>query len=139
MHIRSVTAFHDDRWLIEDRIQPLANHVGQASHSVSLHWLLQDWEWKLDDSNLTIAVLSPRGWIRLAVSCQPTTESPQPAALSVQLVRAGQLLHGNGEISPTWGWASPTYGIKKPALSFAVTVSGNLPITLTSEWRFADG
>jgi len=81
---------------------------------------------------LKLEVLSPYGWVALNISLQPS-------AFNLQLVRAGALLHGTGEISPTWGWVSPIYGVKEPALSFAVTAVGPLPITLTSEWSFPNG
>jgi hypothetical protein len=136
MHIRSVTADQVDRWLVEDQIQPLADDVGRANHIVRLHWLLPDWEWKLDDSRLRLEVKSPNGWVGLAVRSQPSLISHPTFLISFQLVRAGELLRGAGDISPTWGWISPTYGIKKPALSFAVTVDGTLPLTIVSEWSF---
>jgi hypothetical protein len=136
MHIRSVTANKDDRWLIEDRIQPLADDVGRALHTVRLHWLLPDWKWKIDDSSLTIEVFSPFGWIELDVCSQPPVAENPLSVVSVQLIRAGELLYGAGEISPTWGWVSPTYGVKSAALSCVVTAVAALPLTLTSEWNF---
>jgi hypothetical protein len=54
----------------------------------------------------------------------------------LQLVRSGIGLYGKGPVSPTWGWASPTYGLKVPALSFAVTIIGELPVRLISKWSF---
>jgi hypothetical protein len=139
MHVRTVTAHQDDRWIIEDRVQHLADDVQRATHIVRLHWLLPDWEWECDDSGLKIAVLSPYGWISLAVSQQQSADSDWLTIASVQVVRAGKLLAGDGEISPTWGWVSPTYGVKSPALSFSVTAAAKFPITLSSEWRFPNG
>jgi len=49
-----------------------------------------------------------------------------PAPL--QIARAGELLYGKGPVLPTWGWASPTYGMKVPALSARFTADGSLPI-----------
>jgi hypothetical protein len=129
IHQRSVIAYQDERWIIEDQLLPASRSPLTTPHTARLHWLLPDWKWKVNDSRLTIEIQSPYGWVELAVSCRLT-------AISLQLVRAGELLHGAGETSPTWGWVSPTYGVKTPALSFVVTAVGELPLTLTSEWRF---
>lgn len=129
MHIRTVTVHKDDRWVIEDRIQPLVDDVQRATHFARLHWLLPDWAFELRNAESGVRIKSPLGWIELAVNSQPS-------AVNIQLVRAGELLHGTGEISPTWGWVSRTYGVKSPALSFSVTATGELPIMLTSEWSF---
>jgi len=135
MHIRSVTAYQDDRWLIEDRIQSLADDVGRVTHLVRLHWLLPDWEFEVQNVECGLQVESPHGKILLTVKTQAEPNLP-PATCNLQLARTGELLHGTGEISPTWGWVSPTYGVKQPALSFSVTAVGELPLTLTSEWSF---
>ncbi len=132
IHQRSVIAYQDERWIIEDQLLPVSRFTLTTSQSARLHWLLPDWKWKIDNSRLMIEVLSPHGWIGLVVSCQSS-------AVSLQLVRAGELLHGDGEISPIGGWVSPTYGVKVPALSFVVTAVGELPLTLTSEWNFPNG
>jgi len=53
-----------------------------------------------------------------------------------QLVRAGELLAGEGDISPTWGWISPTYSVKIPALSFSVSYVAEPTIGITTEIGF---
>jgi len=128
-HQRSVTAYQDGHWVIEDRLLPAPRGPFADQHTARLHWLLPDWDYELDSVGRKIQVKSPYGWIELSVNCQSPT-------VSSQLVRAGELLHGGGEISPTWGWVSPTYSQKTPALSFGVTAVGELPLTLISEWRF---
>ena len=128
-HVRSVTFQTDDSWLIEDQIQSAGSDVEQAVHTVRLQWLLPDWEWKVDGSRSLIEIQSPFGWVALSVNCQI-------APFNLQLIRAGELLYGDGEVSPTWGWVSPTYGVKTAALSFAVTAEAALPITLISKWNF---
>ena len=56
------------------------------------------------------------------------------------LERAGERLLGGGDhpgstiIQPTWGWTSPTYGDKIPALAVIVPCQGSLPLYITSEW-----
>jgi hypothetical protein len=75
---------------------------------------------------------------RINHNTKPALESPI-SSLAIQVVRSGELLHGAGAISPTWGWTSPTYGYKIPALSFAAYIKGVLPLTLMSEWLFPNG
>ena len=61
-------------------------------------------------------------------------EQPADAIPTVQIVRAGELVHGQGAVRASWGWVSPTYAHLAPALSFAVEVQGRYPIALTSTW-----
>ena len=71
---------------------------------------------------------------------EPGAENPAPPdSLALQIVRAGELVYGSGEISPNRGWFSPTYGHKYPALSLGVTLRGMAPLALTSRWRLPQG
>ena len=133
IHRRAITAFSNDRWLIEDFLEPSTGHAQAETHLVRLHWLLPDLEWRFDETMLTLEVLSPYGWVSLQVAA---IADLQPLTINHQLVRAGELIAGRGEISPAWGWTSPTYALKEPALSFAVIVESLLPLTLKSEWIF---
>jgi hypothetical protein len=141
---RQVTIYQDDRWLVEDLIQPRRDEdlirpwrdeVQGSNHEVRLHWLLPDWTYKILPGNRGIRIQSPYGWVRLEVKA---TAGPnlQPATPDLQLVRSGVRVYGTGEVSPTWGWVSPTYGLKVPALSLGVVLVGPLPVTLVSEWSF---
>ena len=131
IHQRSVTAYQDDHWMIEDQLRPTPRASHSNPCSMRLHWLLPDWEFKMQDGEDCLRIKSPYGWVDLTVKGQPPT-------VSVQLVRAGELLFGTGEISPTRGWVSPTYGVKLPALSFSITAVGELPMILRSEWKFPE-
>jgi hypothetical protein len=102
-----------------------------------LHWLLPNWEYEIQKAEFGIRIHSPYGWISLDVQTKSAETFP-PASCDLQLVRAGTLLRGSGPISPTWGWVSPTYGIKEPALSFAVTVTSSFPLVFTSEFIFPE-
>lgn len=138
VHQRSVTAHTDGRWVIADELLPVAN--AKSSPAARLHWLLPDWYWKIDEINEARVVLrlqSPFGWIKLAIGLQsndPSTPTDDHTTLATQIVRAGELLYGSGPVSPIWGWVSPTYAQKNPALSFAVAVTTPLPFTLLSTW-----
>ncbi len=138
IHQRSVTAYQDHRWMIEDQLLPISSSMPPAPHSTRLHWLLPDWDFEILEDVFGVRIKSPYGWVELGVNLSPSAFILPPSSFRLQLVRAGDLLHGSGKISPTWGWISPTYGVKQPALSFSVTAICELPLTFTSEWKFPD-
>jgi len=126
-HQRTVTVFNDQRWLVQDDLK----NTSARSRTCRLHWLLPDWEWKLDqaEKTLTLALNSPHGWLTLAVS------STLPLHRA-GLLRAGDLLTGQALLSPVFGWHSSTYSVKVPALSLAIEVQSTSDFTLTTEFTF---
>ncbi len=68
-HTRLVSAFADGHWRIEDDLIPLHLPFVRRPTHYSLQWLLPDWEWKLErqGSKVELRLLSPHGWVRLAV------------------------------------------------------------------------
>jgi len=136
-HQRTVTAHQDDRWIVEDQLLPANRSPLSAPRSARLHWLLPDWMYELSHSGLGIRIKSPFGWVSISIRVV-VGEHVQPATCNLQLIRAGEVLYGNSPAHPTWGWVSPTYGMKVPALSFSITVNGLLPLTLLTEWKFPD-
>ncbi len=130
-HERSVTIRSGDRWLIEDTLTPR----GPASHVYRLHWLLPDWELDVrEGQRLRLRLNSPFGWVTLSLAASaeaPRLESSPPR---LTIARAGELVHGRGEVLPWEGWVSPTYGVKIPALSVAVEVATARPVTFTTEF-----
>lgn len=124
-HQRVVTVFNDDRWLVRDDLQ----NSSTRAHIYRLHWLLPDWEWKLDqdEKNATLALKSPHGWLSLVISAD------QPFK-RVGLLRAGERVWGDALLSPVFGWTSPTYTVKVPALSLAVEVQSAVDVHITSEF-----
>lgn len=129
-HQRSVVA-GAGTWLIQDTLAAMkpSQRSGPTPISVSLHWLLPDWSWEMTGSSIVLN--SPEGPIRLDIEQGARIDS-----LAASLVRAGRLLHGPGPAKPIWGWTSPAYGEKLPALSLSVSATGDLPICLTSRWVF---
>jgi hypothetical protein len=93
-----------------------------------LHWLLPDWPWKLEAN--TLQIQSPHGWFTLRME---TADGPP---LEIHLFRAGETLIGPVPAPPTWGWYSPTYGVKTPALAF-VGVGKQMGPMIT-EWTFPE-
>jgi hypothetical protein len=137
IHERRVEARPDGSWVVEDVLLPDGRAQSEVEHTTRLHWLLQDWPWTLEEEGgvYLLCLESPAGAIRLGLSI-PDGESEARARL--QLVRAGELISGEGPADPTQGWASLTYAQKHPALSFALLAEGRLPMRLRSEWRFED-
>jgi hypothetical protein len=130
-------------WLVIDRVLPTKSQ-GRSSEAVQarLHWLLPDWPWEVRGTSLRLR--SAGGWVELELTAASGDENAAgsgveqaatPDSLAIQIARAGKLIYGSGEVSPTWGWFSPTYGYKNPALSLGVTLRGQGPLTFTSLWR----
>jgi hypothetical protein len=109
--------------MISDHVQPIGEPRRVAAR---LHWLLPDWKWKVAGQELRLA--SPHGTVTLDVSVGA------PTGAEISIVRAGKVVHGRGAADPVLGWASPTYGMKVPALSFNVEVRGQVPLTVTTTW-----
>jgi len=128
-HERVVTVYADERWQVEDELLILRRL--RKPLAFRLHWLLPDWEWEVEnrDSRVEISLRSPHGWMNLSV------EANSPFS-RIGFVRAGKLIYGEGLVSPIRGWASPTYGVKIPALSFAVEVISAETVKFTSEFTF---
>ena len=109
-----------DRWLISDQ---LASSEEPQQVSATLHWLLPDWNWELNQS--TLKLKSPHGFVKLEIAAKD---------VQLSLFRAGKRVYGNGEADPILGWASPTYGVKRPALALLAKFSGVPPLFATSTW-----
>ena len=155
-HRRSITCESSGKWMIEDdlvstqkRYSNPAAGTGVSSANPDLdriyrarvHWLLPDWSWEIDSNepnqDIGIKLRSPLGWINLQIGIEPATNGTEEhSGVSIQLIRAGELVHGSGTVSPVSGWVSPTYGYKIPALSLAVEIDSGLPIRFTSLWEF---
>ncbi len=123
-HQRQVTAYIDGRWLVEDTLEGKS----RRAHTARLHWLLPDFPWQADFSpqRVRLELNTPDGSVTLIIRA---TTPMKPS-----LVRAGELVSGQGTVQPTWGWTSPTYGDKIPALALTVQFQGALPLQITTEW-----
>jgi hypothetical protein len=134
IHQRTVISHLDGTWQIEDQLKP-STRVFERRYRLRLHWLVPDWPWKLEelpDQAWRVNLQSPHGQISLQLGF--AADSPSALDSSLLIVRAGEVLYGQRPASTTWGWVSPTYGVKLPALSVSVEVEANLPVTLTSRW-----
>ena len=132
-HERTVTVRSGDRWLIEDTLTPR----GSAPHLFRLHWLLPDWDMDVREGPRSkIRLNSPFGWITISLGADARTSRRGVSSPRLTLARAGELVHGRGEVLPWEGWVSPTYGVKIPALSTALEINSDRPVTFTTEFIF---
>jgi hypothetical protein len=121
-HQRKLTRL-EDGWAVQDMVFPQGEKDG-GYHEVSLTWLLPDWEWRIE-TNDTMHVTGPEFTIQLQIS----------GAEQINLVRGGETLLGSIPAKPSWGWYSPTYAAKVPALQLIAVRIGRLPITMTTTWQ----
>jgi hypothetical protein len=128
-HERVATVFADEHWEVADRL--LFRKPGE--HTFRLHWLLMDGEWELAKQGIELRVKTPDGWLMLKITPDARIAFSE---VRVSLVRAGEVIHGSRKALPFEGWASPTYGVKVPALSLAVEVDAAKSTSFTSEFRF---
>lgn len=140
LHQRMLVARDDGAWLVEDQIfekNPDKKQTG-APHLFCLQWLVADYPWHLDyrEDRIKLSLAARSGKVELRLSAK--SPSGQGIPLQVQVVRAGQLLFGEGDVEPSWGWASPYYGEKIPALAIRCYLEKPLPVSFTSYWSFSD-
>jgi hypothetical protein len=130
-----VAGVNDERWQVKDELL----NIRLQPHTFRLHWLLPDWEWKIEnkEEKIEIRLKSPQGSIGLCIDLQPanpSTSSGQALQSSTTIVRAGEYLLGSGAPDPVRGWVSPTYAQKVPALSLAIEVESSANVTFTTEF-----
>ncbi|MCJ7624723.1 MAG: heparinase II/III family protein [Anaerolineaceae bacterium] len=133
LHRRKLTRVNPDNWLVEDIIHPLES--ASKTIIVSLHWLLPDWSWELNATVLKLQ--APCGTVSLAVTSVSADQTAQTQGGEIQLIRAGDTVAGPTEETGIFGWISPTYGHKVPAISLRYHFQGLLPFRIISKWQFS--
>jgi hypothetical protein len=116
-------------WLVQDDILPVNGIPTAAVYAIRLAWLLPDWQWELD--GMTFRIFSPSRTIRLNFTASGVDEK----SISLNVYRAGEALTDTHISDPTWGWHSPIYGLKEPALAVHLTVQGTLPLQVSTRWH----
>ena len=131
VHARKVTSRPGGKpgWLIQDDILPSDGIPTASKYVTRLLWLLPDWEWEVEERSFRL--LSPSGIIRIDFAASGIDE--QTAGL--EIYRAGEALTTTRVSNPTWGWYSPSYGVKEPALAVHFQAEGTLPMQFTTQWR----
>lgn len=122
IHLRQLSLVNEQAWQITDQLIPSGK--GQDL-TFSLHWLLPDWSWDVQGQDLYLE--SPFGPVRFEINVFNPAIHP-----SIQLIRAGESLYGSPPNSPIFGWTSPTYGVKIPALSLRYAWKGIPPFEVTT-------
>jgi hypothetical protein len=112
-----------DGWRVMDSVIPYRK-PNKRHHEARLAWLLPDWDWVFPD-HAQLLLTGPHFSVRLRLE----------GADSIHLVRAGECVHGIVSPEPTWGWRSPTYGEKRPALMLVAEKAGRLPVEIHSTWE----
>jgi len=125
---RRVTLMERGRWLVQDDVRFMRPQL----HSIRLHWLLLDGDWRLRQrgSETRLRIKVPGGSNGVLVTASGLTAS----APRLSLIRAGKLLQGEGHAQPYEGWVSPTYGRRIPALSLALEVQASHSFSFTTEF-----
>jgi hypothetical protein len=132
-HLRNVEPAADG-WLVTDRLVSVGKKPASGVHGARLHWLLPDLPWSVHDEadGISLRVECRYGTARVEIRCPAEVEGWRVAG-------AGELLAGSGKVLPFEGWFSPTYTVKLPALSLAVSFRGELPVEISSRWVLKQG
>lgn len=119
---RTVVSFSEDLWMVIDELHGSGLRVGQLC-------------WLLPDSPAT--ELAPGRLLHPALGLTVLFE---PVQSRLALFRAGERLAGQVEdpACTVWGWYSPTYASKKPALSLVYQLEGELPLRWVTWFCFSD-
>ena len=138
-HERTITAYADGHWQVRDDLLQIRKRRAKKPLAFRLHWLLPDWEWQVESSQpgMSLRLISPYGPVTLRIHVSGGD------APSVDLARAGERVFPSGAVmqeppalSAIRGWASPTYGVKNPALSLSVETQSANDVQFTSEFYF---
>jgi hypothetical protein len=114
LHERTLSLMESGAWKVQDDL----TFTRRGRHTVRLHWLFMDGDWKLEQKGpeIRFRLRLARGWMKATIRVSGGTDSP----VRVRLVRAGKVLRGAGPAHPWQGWISPTYGRILPALSLSL-------------------
>lgn len=129
LHKRVVDCIQPDQWMVGDELISILRN-DDTWYDLRVHWLLPDWDWQIDGSNLMLQQDSHVITIKMI---RNASVLPQ-----IQLCRTGEIIWGEGECRPQMGWYSPTYSIKEPALSFVYQITSKVPVRISSNWHFEE-
>jgi len=124
IHRRTLTALQNGDWCVDDLLTPTYKKLPKSPNKARLSWLLPDWPWSFEGN--TLALKSPLGKVLLTVK----------GAEHIALVRSGKCIYGNMNPQPFWGWHSPTYGVKLPALMLIAEKQAYVKLFFTSLFHF---
>lgn len=112
-------------WEIVDEIQCQTHNI----HPITLHWLLPDLSFTMQNDILYFT--SPSFSLHFS--------NDRDRVSTLQIIRAGAFMAGQSDRDASiYGWFSPTYGLKQPALSVLYTLDINTSVALTTKWEFSE-
>jgi hypothetical protein len=132
VHRRSISCITSLHWLVEDTIYSLRED--KKPHSIQLHWLTHDWPYDVYEYKIRMEV--PLGYMQLGLSAVNQEGQPLKAPATLSIIRAGETVYGPAYSDENFGWISPTYSEKRPALAMIFNVKALLPIRILSVWNF---
>lgn len=129
IHQRTVYLTNDLQLQVADHLR-----LKQRSqkHTVLLHWLLPDWEWKLDHQTLFLDHLDHR--VQVNLSAKQIASNTELNADDLTIIRGGETQFGKRS-HPLLGWVSDTYGLKQPALSLSASWQTDTDLVITTNWK----
>ena len=123
-HRRTIARAGDELWLVADDV------LGAGRHTATLAWLLPDCPSpRLETGRLLLQ------WPGLDLSLE--VEAPSGEAPRCALYRQGERISGGAirHAAEAWGWRSPTYAHRQPALTFVAETEGPLPRRILTRIR----
>lgn len=112
-------------WEIEDKVI----FARTEKHRITLHWLLPDLPFTFNNDGLYF----PKPKFTLKFS------SDRKIPVTLQIIRAGTFIQGDPNKNATiYGWFSPTYAVKQPALSILYSIEADQSLTLFTSWEFSE-
>ncbi len=131
-HKRRLSMVDDSTWEIRDELTPY--HPMSEAFQITLQWLLPDGVWHLDSSTLTIDTDIFRLELFIETETRFNEKNFHPG-FNIQIIRGGEILCGKNQSLPNFGWFSPTYGQKIPAISIRYILSSKSAISIMSRWH----
>ncbi len=123
-------------WRVTDDLLPAPGEVA-SGHEFTLHWLLPDWPFTLERP-ATLRLAGPSLAFRIHLQAQPgTSVSSVPAGEhgTLQVIRAGEGLLGPPPPGPLFGWQSPAYNLRLPALALRLTAHAAPPLRFVTRFE----
>jgi hypothetical protein len=134
IHRRTLSHPSSLGWKVIDRLY--SSDRNEKSVYANLHWLVPDWQWQVNGTNLSLQ--GPLGQVRIRIYPEKNEASSSCNIHSIQLVRAGEVIYGPDDHLPVLGWYSPTYSQLDPALTFCIGFQACLPCAITTHWTLGD-
>jgi len=124
-HIRTLSQESAGRWKIADEITQLNSRKDKKPTEISLHWLFPDGDRQISSDSIALTCEK----IKITIMIE---NGSQNVIKKCSLVRAGKNISDGDFSDALLGWVSPTYGVKKPAISLVYKTNREIPVELTT-------